>query len=117
MRILRLQNLFTLLLLLALTITPRTIVAADSPEMELYKELKTFRLSETGVKVQDFALDKDNMSMVFTGDFYFAPRIEGGVHGAVFIGQGRFRSEPRLQTEGASVKRFLNTTLVESTFT
>lgn len=119
MKILKLRFHSGLLLLgiLATTTNPARISAADPSPIDLYKELKTFRLAESGVKVQDFMLARDSLEMVFTGNLYFTLPSEGGVYGAVFMGQGRFRTETKVATEGESVKRFLNSTIVESTFT
>lgn len=95
---------------------PVLAFAADPTPEDLYKELKAFKLGQMSVKVQDFTLDRDSLRFVFTGDFYFSESA-AGIYGAVFLGQGRFQSEPRLVSEAESIKRFLNTTTVESTFT
>jgi hypothetical protein len=92
-------------------------LAAESAEVQLYKQLKAFKLDGSAIKVQNLSLARDGFEMTFTGEFYFSEPAAGAVHGAVFLGQGRFRSEPKAPSEGESLKRFLNAPLVESTFT
>jgi hypothetical protein len=102
---------------LTLAICSTQASPADSPVVDLYKQLKAFKLSNASVKVQEFTLERDNLHMVFNGEFYFGERTGAGVYGAVFTGQGRFRSEAKSPIEGESIKRFMNSTTVESTFT
>ena len=106
----------SLLLLSFLLLLPLSAFAADPTPEDLYKELKAFKLGQTSIKVQDFTLDRDSLRFVFTGDFYFS-ETAGGVYGAVFLGQGRLKTEPRFVFEAESIKRFLDTTAVETTFT
>src|SRR4051812_32620768 len=110
----RLRLLLSWLLLLAFASYAR---AAETGSLELYKQLRTFKLAGSSIHVENLALDQDRLKMTFTGDFYFAEPVDGVVYGAVFLGRGRIRSEASNISEKESIKRFLNQDVVESTFT
>ena len=106
-----------LLIFLVLMATPRTTPAAVNSAVELYKQIKAFNLAGSSFHLENFTLDRDALQFVLTGDIYFSEPIDGNVYGGVFIGQGAFKSEGKNVWEKASIKRFLNSGTVESTFT
>jgi len=90
--------------------------AAEHP-LELYKQLKAFRLSNTTMHVENLVLERDRLKLTLSGDFYFAEPVEGVVYGAVFLGRGQLHTEPWNIAERESIKRFLSQDTVEATFT
>ncbi len=88
-----------------------------SPAQNTYTQLRAFKLGSTTIKVQNLKLDRDGVQMTFSGDFHVAEPVEGGIYGAVFLGQGQLHHEPELEIEKESVRRFLNSPTVDSTFT
>lgn len=72
-------------------LSSNALAGATAP-LELYRQLRAFKLGASTVRVENFVLVRDRLKMIFTGDFYFAERADGGVYGAVFLGRGEFRS-------------------------
>jgi len=93
------------------------VFAAEGVNWSLYNELKAFQLTGQSVAVNELALKREAVEMVFTGEFYPAKLITGQVYGAVFIGEGRLHATPWNEFEKHSVQRFLKSDDVEATFT
>lgn len=90
--------------------------AFELDPMAFYSRLSTFALGNESVTVEDMLLKRDRIEMTFDGTFYFAEPVAGGVYGAVFLGRGHLRTEPWSVFEKENVKRFLNSDVVEATF-
>jgi hypothetical protein len=58
----------------------------------LYDALKAFEL-QSKATVSNLKLKRDLGEITFTGDIYFSAPVNGRVTGAIFIGQGTFRTE------------------------
>lgn len=92
-------------------------LAQENSGKSLYNQLKTFTLSGGKTEVSNLTLKRDRVEMTFNGTFYFTAPVEGKVTGAVFVGQGTFKSEvPASQFEKNNVKRLLGAETVESDF-
>lgn len=92
-------------------------IAQENSGRSLYNQLKTFTLTGGKAEVSNLTLKRDRVEMTFNGTFYFSAPTEGKVTGAVFVGQGTFRSEvPASQFEKNNVKRLLGADTVESDF-
>ena len=108
--------LFTLLLtcLLAVNLQGRSL---SEESLSTYNQIKLFSLTGGKAEVSNLVLKRDRVEMTFSGTFYFTAPVEGKVTGAVFIGQGKFRSEvPPNEFEKTNVKRLLNLEVIESDF-
>jgi len=90
--------------------------AAQGAGKSIYDQIKAFNLSG-GKAVTSITLKRDRVEMTFNGTFYFTSATEGKVTGAVFVGQGTFKSEvPSNKFEKDNVKRLLGAETVESDF-
>ena len=108
--------LFTLLLtcLLAVNLQGRSL---SEESLSTYNQIKLFSLTGGKAEVSNLVLKRDRVEMTFSGTFYFTAPVEGKITGAVFIGQGKFRSEvPPNEFEKNNVKRLLNLEVIESDF-
>lgn len=108
--------LFTLLLtcLLAVNLQGRSL---SEESLSTYNQIKLFSLTGGKAEVSNLVLKRDRVEMTFSGTFYFTAPVEGKVIGAIFIGQGKFRSEvPPNEFEKTNVKRLLNLEVIESDF-
>ena len=86
-------------------------------DLELYQALKRFQLTGGAAVAENLTLKRDRAEMTFNGTFYFEPPLAGGVRGAVFLGNGRFRAEvPPSGFERENVQRLLKADVVESDF-
>jgi Peptidase family M1 domain len=82
----------------------------------LYDQIKNLTLTGKA-DVSQLVLKRDRAVMTFNGTFYFTSPAEGRVTGAVFVGQGTFRSEvPSGDFEKENVKRLLKADVIESDF-
>ena len=108
--------LFTLLLtcLLAVNLQGRSL---SEESLSTYNQIKLFSLTGGKAEVSNLVLKRDRVEMTFSGTFYFTAPVEGKITGAVFIGQGKFRSEvPPNEFEKNNVQRLLNLEVIESDF-
>ena len=94
-----------------------TSAFAQESGRTIYNQIKLFNLTGGKTDVAGLVLKRDRVEMTFTGTFYFSAPVEGQVTGAVFVGQGTFKSElPPSKFEKDNVKRLLNADAVESDF-
>lgn len=83
----------------------------------IYDQLKSFSLNGGKAEVAALVLKRDRVEMTFDGTIYFMSPVAGKVTGAVFVGQGKFRTEvPPNEFEKNNVKRLLNADVIESDF-
>lgn len=83
----------------------------------VYEQIKAFKLSGDAETVTGLQLKRDRAEMTFDGTFYFTGEVEGKITGAVFIGQGKFRTEiPDNVFEKENVRRMLGADVIESDF-
>lgn len=108
----------TCMVLAAVVLIPvRPAEAAQSPAEELYAELRAFELGGGTRTVDNLVLQRDRAALSFTGTFYFETPIDGQVHGAVFIGEGSFRSEvPNTPFDRGQLRRMIGADVIESDF-
>ena len=84
---------------------------------EIYPRLEAFQLDGGSRRVENLVINRDRVELTFTGTFYFESPTEGDVRGAVFVGDGYFRSETPQETfERENIQRFLDAENVESDF-
>ena len=90
-------------------------VLPDIPDV--YTRLKAFQLDGGSHTVDNLVMSRDRVELTFTGTFYFESPTEGEVRGAVFVGDGYFRSEtPQEPFERDNIERLLGAANVESDF-
>jgi hypothetical protein len=84
---------------------------------DVYARIKAVTLAGGSAEARGLVLKRDRAEMVFDGNFYFAPPVEGHVTCAVFIGEGKFRADvPPSDFERENVRRLLGADAVESDF-
>src|SRR4026209_1238933 len=64
----------------------------DSP-LEVYKQLRAFKLGGSIARVENFKFERDRLKMTLNGDIYFAEPVDGTVTGAVFLGRGDLHAD------------------------
>jgi hypothetical protein len=92
--------------------------AAQSPQFDLYQQLRKFELGDEATEVKGLVLEEDRVRLTFsTGTFFFQKPINGVVYGAVFIGRGQFQADvPNSSFERQHVQRILQAQSVDSDF-
>lgn len=84
---------------------------------DLYSQLRLFSLGGGSAPVKELMLTRDRAQMIFDGTFYFATPIDGRMTGAVFVGNGKFKTDvPPSEFEKDNVKRLLGADVIESDF-
>ena len=107
----------TLVFCLAMAASGVAQDAARPSAPDIYTRLEAFQLDGGSRTVENLIIDRDRVELTFTGTFYFESPTEGDVRGAVFIGDGYFRSEtPPEAFERENIARFLDAENVESDF-
>ncbi len=62
-------------------------------------------------------LKRDRAEITFDGTFYFEATVDGGIRGAVFLGNGKVHADaPDSPTERANLSRMIHADSVDSTF-
>ncbi|MFL6467226.1 MAG: M1 family metallopeptidase [Pyrinomonadaceae bacterium] len=87
-------------------------------EQEIYARIKAFELNGGKIDVSNLTINRDRVSMNFTGTFYLTAPIEGKTTGAVFVGTGTLKAEPPPgDFEKANLKRLTKAENISSDFT
>jgi len=106
-----------LLVALGTLATPAGAAAGNPlPPMELYAQLRAFRLSNETLHADHIAMKRDRIALEWTGDFHLEAPVGGKIYGAVFNGQGHLTVEPMNSFEKDNVQRFLKSDRVDVTF-
>lgn len=101
---------------LMLSLLLAVAATAETPPVTLYRSLQAFELSGEAVRVDNFTFARDRAQFTLHGEIYFAHPVAGGIHGGVFLGEGRLRLEPTSSFETENLRRFLNADVVDATF-
>src|SRR5687768_6539407 len=95
----------------------RAQTTATAGGKDLYERVRSAALTGGAAEAKGLVLKRDRAEMTFDGTFYFAAPVEGRVTCAVFIGEGKFRSEaPPSEFERENIRRLLGADAVESDF-
>src|SRR5688500_5880992 len=95
----------------------RAQTTATAGGKDLYERVRSAALTGGAAEAKGLVLKRDRAEMTFDGTFYFAAPVEGRVTCAVFVGEGKFRTEvPPSEFERENVKRLLGADVVESDF-
>lgn len=93
------------------------IPGSSAPSVALYQTLNQFLLNGGSSVAENVILKRDRVEINFSGTFYFEKPLEGGPHGAVFIGEGKVHADPPNSTfEKDNLRRMLHADAVDSDF-
>ena len=113
-------SLYTRIICSCFVIAPAAVWAQAVPpdaSAVLYQQLQNAAAIEKSVHLENLQLQRDRVTMTFTGIVYFPAPAEGKIRSAVFIGYGTFHAAPPPDPfEQENVRRLLKADEVSSDF-
>ena len=95
---------------------PGDVQAAELSLSAEYEELRAFHLQDGAVRVENFTLKRDRVEIRLTGEIFFARPVMDRVTGAVFLGEGRVKTEPWSDFERSNLRRILKADVIDAGF-